>query len=452
MTRIVRLSLCTAVVALLGCPKKKDEAAPDAGVVATTAVAAAAPLACTADVAPFVIDKGARLDTGLTLTKLHDGRIALGYATWDGTPKAAVVDGAGKAQVVDVDAKHLHDKEKKENAKTSRAVNRVTPLGFKGMHMRVGVDLVDHNADGSRYVRCGAADEEPTVSFNAISHYDPWDGGTVSSNKASSDGPNEVRDCRTFSNGEVNWVLASELWDNPDGDDFESRWAIDTKPGKTQLDDAVVDSHLIKPGKDGKLPQKVDHYSFEVPVSVHVPGAGYVLAARYQGALVVAKRQASLEPSGKPVTFNLGAPVGMAAMAVHGSDVALLVTEAGKSDLYGAKFAAQATPPKPEKIALRDPNPPTEGDRTSTSAAATSKGDLYVVFTDGKAGHKIGRLVVLGADLAPKIDVFDFAKGDHNVAETRVGTTADGKAFVAYLEAGEGGAYSVTGAVYSCRY
>jgi hypothetical protein len=451
MNRAFHVSFCAALLTLTACPKKKDEAAPDAGTVAAAAPDAAAPLPCKAEVAQFVIDKGARLDTGLTLTKLHDGRIALGYATWDGTPKAAIVDSNGKAQLVDVDAKHVHDSEKKESPKTNRAVNRVTPLGLKGMHMRVGVDLVDHNPDGSRYVRCGAADEEPTVSFKAISHYDPWDGGTIPSNKIG-DGPNEVRDCRTFSNGELNWVLASELWDDPESDDFESRWAIDTKPGKAAIDDATVDSHVIKPGKDKKLPQKVDHYSYEVPVSVHVPGAGYVLAARYQGALVVAKRQSSLEPSGKPVTFNLGAPVGMAAMAVHGSDVTLLVTEAGKSELFGTTFAAQATPGKPEKLTLTDPNPPAEGDRSSTSVAATSTGDLYVVFADGKAGHKVGRLVVLGANLKPKTDVFDFARTEHAVGETRVAVLPDGRAFVATLEAADGGAFAVTGAVYSCKY
>jgi hypothetical protein len=435
---------------LAACPKMQKDALSDAAAAPQAAVDAAAPPACTADVAAFVVDKGARLDTGLTVTKLHDGRIALGYATGDGNAKAALVDGNGKAQLLDVDAKHLHDSEKKESPKTNRSVNRVTPLGMKGMHMRVGVDLVDKNPDGSRFVRCGPADEEPTVSFNALSHFDPVpDAGAFNPNKVD-DARDEVRDCRTFSNGEMNWVLASELWEDPEGKSFETRWAIDTKPGKASIEDAVVDSHVITPDKGQKTP-KPDHYSFEVPVSVHVAGAGYVVAARYQGGLVVAKRQASLEPAGKPVTFNLGAPVGMPSLVVKGTDVALLVTEQGKTDLFGSVFAAQATPQKPEKIALTDTNPPAEGDRTSTSAAPGPKGDYYVVFADGKFGKKRARMAVLGPNLAGKTSIVDLTQGDRNVAETRVAATPDGKAFVAYLEAAADGSYSVTGAIYSCK-
>src|SRR5207249_5501169 len=114
----------------------------------------------------------------------------------------------------------------------------------------------------------------------------------------------EVRDCRTFSNGELHWVLSSEVADTADG--FESKWVIDTKPGKASIDNAEIDKHAAKAGKDGKLP-KVDGFVYEVPVSVGVPGSGFVVAARFQGQLDVAKRQGNLEPAGKPTQIALGA-------------------------------------------------------------------------------------------------------------------------------------------------
>ena len=441
---------CLAV--LPGCSKlfgPGDTA--DAAVVAVlAALDAAPPLPCIADVAPFTIDASPRGDTGLTLTKLSDGRIALGYAVGE-TPKVAVVDGTGKASIVDVDFSRLKS-EGKSDKHTVRTINRVTPLGFKALRMRVGVDLLDvtpvtdNSAVRTRHLRCGPADQDPIIGDDGPSFYDPeFNPPPVD---PTSDSAVENRDCRTFANGDRSWVLASKMLPNNESGAYNAMWIIDEKPGHQKVDEPFIDEHEVPAPKDKGAPKAI---IYDVPVSLEMPNhGGFVVAARYQGQLIVGKRAANLERSGLATRFSFPSPVGMAALAASGNEVALFVSEAGKTDLLGTTFTVEAIPKKPEKISLNDPKPPTEGDRASVSVSATDKGDFVVGFTDGKGGLRRARMTVLGVDLKPKMPVFDITS-EENVSELRVATMKDGRILAAYIVTKDSKPV-VTGVVLKCTY
>jgi hypothetical protein len=457
--------LACGVVAMgaLGCKlfKGDDTAASDGGSSATPAAssssAAAAP-ACKVET-PFSIDKAARADTGLTLVKLSDGTVAVGYATGNGTPKAAVIDDTGKSSVVEVDAKHIdverkaQDAQRKaafQDAKTNRTVMRVTPLGMKGLKMRVGVDLLDLASVGEsgvheRYLRCGPADGDPIVTDEGPSFYDSeWNPAPVDMTQ---DSATETRDCRTFSNGTETWVLASTMSPNNGTGNFEAGWVIDEKPGKEHVQDPSIDSTVVTAPKDKSAPKPV---LYEVPVSLRIPGGDFITASRLQGKLIVAKRKADLEPDGDAVKLAFAGPIGMASLAVLGSNVALLVPSTGKTEVLGATWPASSAAVKPTAITFDDPNAPTDGDRTSVSTAATGDGDLLVGFVDGKAQTHKARLTLLTSDLKSKKPVFDITDGTANVSELRVSVLKDGRYFVTYLKI-DGGVGEVMGAIASCK-
>ncbi len=437
MRALLPLSLAVLVA---GCNHAKHDtsqttsaSASAAAVLAPTAsassAAAAKPSPCTVEAA-VTVDTGVRADAGITLVELQDGRIALGYATGNGEPKVAIVDAAGRASFPDVEKQHLDGAEKKKDPKTRRAILRVTPLGFMpgGMKMRVGVDMVDTFPDKSTYTRCGAADTAPLLMQGG-----PDDNGTGDEGR--------LVDCRTFSNGHKEWVLASmiSISGAMEGK-LPMRWVVDYQ-GKHPIDDVVLDEKMY----DDKTLQKPEPWSFQVPVGIGVKDTGYVFASRQGGALVLARRDAHLQKQGEAARFGLGpaAPT-MTALAALDHQAALFVGLYGKTDVLGTTFAIEAKPQKPEKLALDDPNPPTEGDRNSLTASYTPKGDIFLAFADGPATSKKARMTVLGGDLKSKVPVFDVAPSG---SELRVVATGDEKALVTYL-AGN----AIQTATVSCKY
>ena len=439
MRALVPLSLALVVVGCNYFKREKSEAtsasAGTAAVLAPSAIAsasassAAKPSPCTVEAA-VTVDTGVRADAGITLVKLQDGRIALGYATGNGEPKVAILDAAGKASFPDVEKEHLDGAEKKKDPKTHRAILRVTPLGFVpgGMKMRVGVDMVDTFPDKTTYTRCGAADTVPLLMQGG-----PDDNGTGDEGR--------LVDCRTFSNGHKEWVLASmiSIAGAMEGK-LPMRWIVDYQ-GKHAIDDVVLDEKMY----DDKTLQKAEPWSFQVPVGLGVKDTGYVFASRQGGALVLARRDAHLQKQGKAVRFGLGAAAPtMPALAALDHQAALFVGLYGKTDVLGTTFAIEAKPQKPEKLALDDPNPPTEGDRNSLTASYTPKGDIFLAFADGPATAKKARMTVLGGDLKSKVPVFDIATSG---SELRVVATGDQQAIVTYL-AGN----AIQSAAVSCKY
>lgn len=443
----------------MGCKLLKgddEKAAPSAS--ATTSAAPVADKGCKVET-PFSIDKGARLDAGLTLVRMPDGTVAIGYATGNGTPKVAVVDASGKASTVEVDAKHI-DQERKDldqkrkanfqDATTKRTVMRVTPLGMKGLKMRVGVDLLDVASIGEsgiheRLLRCGPADTDPIIDDQGPSFYDPeWNPPPVDPTQ---DGARENRDCRTFSNGEETWVLASAMSPNNAEGKYEADWTIDEKPGSEHVADPSIDVVSVDMPKDKSAPKPV---LYEVPVSLRTASGELLMASRLQGKLVIAKRKKDLEPDGDAVKLSFSSPIGMVSMAVLGDNVVLLVPSVGKTEVLGSSFPASSAVVKPTALTLDDPKPPTEGDRTSLSSAPTDAGDLLVGFVDGKGQKHKARLTVLDKDLKSKQPVFDVTGDDGNVSELRVNVLKDGRFFVTYLSI-TGNATEVMGAIASCK-
>lgn len=418
-------------------PRKNDAPSPSASAAAASApsasasgaVASAKPSPCTVEAA-VTVDKGVRADAGITLVQLPDGRIALGYATGKGEPKVALVDAAGKASFPDVETQHLDLAEKAKDPKTKRAVLRVTPLGFLagGMKMRVAVDLTDTYPDKTTRLRCGPADVAPLLMQGGPDDQGTGDEGTLV-------------DCRTFSNGHKEWVLASmiSIASAMEGK-APMRWIV-AYQGKHPINDVVLDEKSY----DQKALQKPEMWAYQVPVGVGVHDTGYVFAARQGGSLVLARRDRHLEKAGDAVRFGFGAAAPtMPALAVLDHQAALFVGLYGKTDVYGTTFAIEAKPQKPEKLALDDPSPPAAGDRNSLTASYTPKGDVFLAFADGPATAKKARMTVLGGDLKSRVPVFDVADG---AAELRVVATGDQKALVTYLAGNE-----IKSSVVSCKY
>jgi hypothetical protein len=431
-----------------------EPAQPSASAATTTT----APLASASSAAPAAppppckiestvsLDKGARADTGLTVVMLAGNQAALGYAVGE-TPKVITVDTAGKTEQAEVSWGHVHDQEKKSDPTMTRYIHRVTPLGFKGNKMRVGLDILDESKDknAARYLRCGAGDDEPIIADNTVlNFYQPTEDAVAAL------GPDavDVRDCRTFSNGEATWSLYTEVKrDGTDANhDIRLTWSLDTLPGKGTIKNPNVDKRIAKPSNDKKY-GTLDHFS--MPVSVNAGTAGFMMVARDSGGLVFARRNDDLSAAGGPWPMAFSEGAGLPSMMHKDERVFLAATQWNKTDLFASSFLGTEPPKKPAKVTLTDSAPPTDGARDWPSLSPASDGALFVSFIDGKGATRRVRLVVLGADMSQKTsDVFDVSTGGANIVESRVIAIADKKALVTYLDA-KG---DLTGSIVSCTY
>ncbi len=430
-------SATTAIVA--------PPAASSAPLASASSAAPAKPPACTIE-STVALDKGARADTGLTVVMIAGNQAAIGYAVGD-TPKVITIDTAGKASQADVSWGHVRDQEKKTDPTMTRYIHRVTPLGFKGNKMRVGMDLLDESKDknAARYLRCGAGDDEPIIADATPLNFD-----APTEDAVAALGPDaiDVRDCRTFSNGESTWSLYTEVKRDGTGDDHDIRltWSLDTLPGKGTIKEPNVDKRLAKPSKDKKY-GTLDHFS--MPVSVNAGTAGFMMVARDSGGLVFARRNDDLSAAGGPWPMAFPEGAGLPSIMHKDERVFLAATEWNKTDLFTSTFLGTEAPKKPAKVAVVDSAPPADGARDWPSLSPAADGSLFVSFLDGKSPKRRVRLVVLGSDMTQKTsDVFDVAAPDTNIVESRVIAIADKKALVAYLDAkGE-----LTGSIVSCSY
>jgi hypothetical protein len=384
----------------------------------TSAAPSPSPPACTVG-EPVVVERGVRYDAGLTLVTLPDGRLALGYATGAGVPRVALLDQAGKASFADLDTRRFDGE--KNDAGTRRSILRVTPLGFGadgGMKMRVAIDTVDTSPGGAKALECGPADVPPFLAQ-----------GTDTGN-----GWPPIIDCRSFTNGETEWVMASVVRTDKVMEGGEPlSWILDKEPGNAPIDD---DHQLVSEGvfKFAQL-EKPEPHAYQAAVALGVAGTGVVIAARQEGALVMLRRSATLERAGKAARFYFGDAPTMPALAALDHQVAILHGLYQKTDVYGTTFPVETEPKKPEKVAIDDPSPPASGDRTLFGAAYTPSGNIFLSFADGNsASTKKARMTLLGGDLKSRVPVFDI--GATGVAEIRVAAlkddTKDG-AIVIYL-------------------
>jgi hypothetical protein len=381
-------------------PSTQSDSAPASSASVTTAAVAGkdsgpAMKGCAFDAPPEVVDKAVRSDAGLTVVALADGKFAIGYAGPKGEPRVLVFGSDGKSEPAEVTSTLAPVVKPAE-----RVVQRVTPIALDasaeaGLAMKVALDVMDVKEDKSTSFRCGPADGDAL---------------------ASTDSDATMKDCRTFSDGTRTFALESIV----SGDTV--RWLIDDKAGGPAGDDALL--HEAKFTTE-KLAQPA-RYLYQVPVAAF-SAAGVLLASREDGGITIARRDAGLASAGKPARFWHGAPTTMPALALHEHDAVILFGLQGARDLYGAAFVLEVKEvPRPEKLALDDPHPPSEGDRASVTAAYFPKGDLLVGFADAKKA----RLAVLGADLKSLAPVSDLGV---EVSELRAIPIADGKAVVTFI-------------------
>jgi hypothetical protein len=463
----VAIACVLSAGALGACTKSDTDTAPPApsagpAVSAPAPVASAAPSAsanaapppCTAD-APIVIDKGARAETGLTAVEIENGKkVGIGYAVGDGTPRVALVDDTGTVTKADPDWTHVQNQEQKKDPAMVRHVFRVTPLGaLPSGKMRVGMDLLDSYAEKGKgsYLRCGPADLEPVISDDGGAQFDDPSEDDVAKLAAGSDTDGatvDFRDCRSFGDTHRAYVLATQVRREGPGDDHNLlyQWIVDETPGKGMIKDAIVDKRVVKPTADHKYP-KGEH--FVTPVAIQMGDLGMLITSRDQGNIVFVKRNAKLEKAGDPKAMWLGAAAGMPGIDMQNGQVYVVTTEFQKTDLYGVLFPATAAPDKPQKVALADTNPPTDGPRDSASIDVGPNGDVAVGFVDGKAAGRKARMTVLGADLKQKLsNVFDVSPPDVTVQEARVVALQSGKYLVTYLQTNG----QISGQLVSCKY
>jgi hypothetical protein len=446
------LAAATMLIGLcaLACKGSKTEetTAPSASAAASVAPPVAKIAGCTV-AAPFSIDKAPRADAGLTLVSLGGGRAAIGYATGAGAPKVVVIDRDGKSTQAELNVKP--DFPSKLDKGVKRTVWRVTPLGEHDGKMRVGYDMVEDSpvsenmAVATRYVRCGPAHGDAFAFHDGPSFYDADSNPEAD---PTSDEAVELRDCRTFSDGSSTWTLTSFMTPNNEAGTYTAGWGITEKVGKEHVEEPWIDFTDLPTPKDKKPPKPV---LYEVPVGLHLPGGGYIMAARYLGKVVVAKRKASLEPDGDVQKFALGGIPGMTSLTLLGDDVVLLVPTIGKVEVRGSVFAKGDVPVKPDVITIDDKSQPSEGDRTSLSGASTPDGNLLLGFVDGKGTKHKARVAVLSKDLkTTKIQPIDITSDDGNVAELRVAPLDGGRYFVAFLDL-SGGKTELSGALVTCE-
>ena len=454
-TRHLELSHLAAATMLLGvcafaCKGKSDETT--AGSASASASVPPPPVAkiagCTV-APPFSLDKAPRADAGLTLVSLGGGRAAIGYATGAGTPKVLVIDRDGKSAQAELDLKANFPGKIEPGVK--RTVWRVTPLGDGTGKMRVGYDMVEDSpisesmAVAMRFVRCGPAQSDAFAFHDGPTFYDAESNPEAD---PTSDEAVELRDCRTFSDGASTWTLTSFMHPNNEAGTYTSSWGITEKTGKEHVEEPWIDFPDLPTPKDKKPPKAV---LYEVPVGLHLPGGGYIMASRYLGKVIVAKRKANLEPDGDVQKFALGGIPGMTSLTLVGDDVVFLVPTIGKVEVRGSVFAKGDTPVKPDVLTMDDKTPPSEGDRTSLSGAATPDGNLLLGFVDGKGTKHKARVAVLSHDLkTTKIQPIDITGDDGNVAELRIAPLDGGRYFVAFLDL-SGGTAELSGALVTCE-
>lgn len=462
MRRTCALLISLPLCILAACSKKDPPApstsaasAPTAAAVTSAAASAspaaaaaanAAPGACKLEVQPFVIDKAARGETGVTLTRLPDDRIAVGYATGDGAPRVAIVALDGSASVVEVDASKLPELAGRMAGKGTRTVHRVTPLIAKDLKVRVAVDFTETRADGTRLVRCGVADEEPLARFEGRSAFDgAEDAGTAAS-------ADELRDCRTFAEGGSAWTLAFEAHD--DAGAVDARWIARATGGDAA---GALLEHKAVPAEAGRAhlrAAQLDRYGYTLLASAKLGDAGYVAASRYNGRIVLAKRSANWSAAGEAGDFWLGAAIGMPSLAARDGKVVVLAPIAGKLDLYGASFPVEAKVPKPEKVTLTEPAgaavAPEGSERTAVSAAIAPHGRVFAAFLEGKAGKRRPRVAQLTEGLQPIGAVFEPLGADTNALDVKALALDDDRVLITALVTRAGAPATVEASIVRC--
>jgi hypothetical protein len=410
-----------------------DASPPDARV-------AASPV-CRVKVPTFVVDRGVRLDTGVTLASwtrtapilprergVPDGgtsaeasvpsldptdaandssRIALGYAKANGKPFVAEISDDAHVTLVDVPST-LDALENKPEAGIRRVVSRVVPLGPTSHGADASVDYVEIGTDKTRRVHCGPASGGPYVSTSG-----------PSLTLGAPDVASETVDCKTVPREGGFGALESTL--TVDGTNMVAELVL----GKSRL------MRRETPIKGTEKPS--ERYAFTL--LGYTLGEGQVAAsARFNGNVVIAVAASDLA-SPRDEAFWLGTATNAPSPTFVGSDLLVWTTLNAKPDVFLSRTDFD---PKTNKLGkLSKPIPisltedPTGLEERGTLSADGALG--LVVVPEKVGGKKVIRLHAVDQNGAGSLPPFTLGETDELLAEARVIGTPSGDVLVATI-------------------
>ena len=322
---------------------------------------------------------------------------ALGWSTREGTANAATYGDDGvvtKAEVANPSAAL----EASSDKTTPRVIKRVIPIEMKDGKVRVAIDYVEiARTIKHRVLRCGPPDAW-LVNF---------DGPSMTEGDAAA--TNETIDCRTVMTDKV-VALESTL----------------AKNGAALT--ATLSLGGVVMAKRDKNEAPSERWGFTMINAAH-GSAGDVVAARWNGLLVVARKTAK-ETSDFDVW--LGTAVTAPVVSLGSNDtVELWHTLAGKPDLYALRFAIDAKKPgTPGTASLGDA--PAADERGWLSV--TRRDTDTIVATTAKTGDKQRSVDLFRYDAAGALvgRTHVGAEGE-TVLEAKVAPLAGNKVLVAYI-------------------
>lgn len=461
----------------------KEAGTSEAGVDATASVTSASTAAdarttpspsplCRVKVAPFVVDRNIRLDTGATLTSYvrampvsaHDDakdasdeesdesgrsldasgdagttaasrgvlsetgpRIAIGYAKAHGKPFIAEVSELGQLAKVDVPST-LEALENKPETGTKRVVSRVVPLAPMSHGAAALVDYSEVGADKSRRVHCGPAGGGPFVSTSGPSLI-----------LGAADVTSETVDCRSV------LTLAGPAA-------LESTLTLEGASLVAEL--TLAKTRLARRETAVKATEKAsDRYAFTMLGFAR--GEKLIAAtARFNGNLVVASAAQALSGP-RDEAFWLGAPTNAPSATFVGPDLFVWTTLTGKQEVYGthAMFDPKANKlaklEKPVSFALGE-DPAGLEERS----AVTADGALGLLVVAEKVGGKrtvrIHALPSSTTDGSARVP-FTLGEDGESVVEAKLAPTPSGDAMVAIVVLDKASVPTLKAMVLTCR-
>ncbi len=434
-----------------------DASPPDARV-------AASPV-CRVKVPTFVVDRGVRLDTGVTLAtwtrtapilprerSVADGgtspvasvasldptdaandssttagptRIALGYAKANGKPFVAEISDDAHVTLVDVPST-LDALENKPEAGIRRVVSRVVPLGPTSHGADASIDYVEIGTDKTRRVHCGPASGGPYVSTSGPSL-------TLGAPDVSS----ETVDCKTVPREGGFGALESTL--TVDGTNMVAELVL----GKSRI------MRRETPIKGSEKPS--ERYAFTL--LGYTRGEGQVAAsARFNGNVVIAVAASDLA-SPRDEAFWLGTATNAPSPTFVGSDLFVWTTLNAKPEVFLSRTAFDPKTNKLGKLAKpiaislgEDPAGLEERGTVSTDGALG-----LLLVPEKVSGKKVIRLHAFdkkdGVALAP----FTLGEADEPLVEARLIGTPSGDVLVATIVLDKSSGATLKATVLTCE-
>lgn len=414
-----------------------DASSADAHVEAATPKRAL----CKVVLPPFVIDKGVRAETGVSLVSwvratnagdagadasLGDAgpRMVLGYAKGHGTPHVAEVDEHGRVFRPKVASK-LELLDRKPDPDVRRTVSRVLPRMPHGDEAWVSVDYAETWPDKTRHVHCGAAEAGPYVAF---------DGPAIT---LGSEAEVETLECRSVLGRTKTEHVALESQVSFDGHRVDASLRFAGKPLSSRRTSL----------KSGEKPS--DRFGF-TQLGLGTTGEVYVVTARIDGgvALVLGRSSAG---DHRDETFTLGSMPNAPTALAFGAGYTVFGSLQGKPTVYGLRLPFDEKAGRFDKVdkpwtwpsGSEDPD-----ERTFVSAAATGR-STWLLVGERTGTRKTAKLYAV--DGREVKGAFSPLEDDASVVDAKLEVTAKNELFVAYVTLDEARTATLEGTVLACE-